>query len=152
MKHKAVKKLFPEWFSGRVSAKRAAQIQDHLTTCSACQEYYHQMTQILKNVGTSDLPVLESDPYLPARIRELSKLKEKGTIPESIRGKFQLALATLLLLLAMTFGFYLGKSLAISTVNSPQEELIADYSRMFSEETIIQQWESSISEGEESNQ
>ncbi len=155
MKQAHVKKLFLSWWEKKLSPGEKDAVEKHLSECDECQEYYHKMRVVLEDVRVDSLPYLQSDPYLPTRVRAMTE--KDGSVVASggekdLLARIRIAFATATLLLALFFGIFLGKGMAAVAGESSESEIINAYSEIFSQSSWVEQWDTSVVTSEEDSQ
>lgn len=154
MKRVHVKKQFLNWWEAKLSPAEKEKLEAHLGECGQCREYFQRMRILLEDVQVHALPHLQSDPYLPARVRALAENDGSATNSGGKRAypaKIRIAFATATLLAALFFGIFLGKGMAAVAGESSESELINAYSEIISQSSWVEQWDTSVmTSGEES--
>jgi predicted anti-sigma-YlaC factor YlaD len=141
MQKSHVKKLFLEWMEKNLSQDKQAQVEAHLEACKACRHYYRIMSKILEKPDFSGLEQLKPDPYFPTRLRAVSG--DEKTISHSgkfYRG-FRLSLVSLLLLIAVGLGIFVGNGLFQLTRQDKDSQLVNAYYEVIDQQTISDRWE-----------
>jgi len=110
MKQKHVTRLFLKWQDGSLRPRDKVRVEEHLKSCSACQHYFQTWADIFEKPDPTILPRLSADPYLPARIvsGEISDLGEEKSKPASLGVRW--SFATILTLVGLSTGAFLGIS------------------------------------------
>lgn len=103
---------FLEWSKGRLDDKKRQIVEHHLEMCEHCAKYYQTMQTIMEHPKTNQLPFLQKDPYLPARIKSKveSEQEEHEANKLALLGLSK-AMTGSLILFGLLFGFLLGQQL-----------------------------------------
>ncbi len=153
MKQRHVKKMFLDLQEGKLSEEQRDEVERHLQVCADCQSYYQKMANVIDQADLSIFPQLEPDPFLPTRIKaghtQLSAESQSSFWGVWQNSKIRWAVSTLMLALALSAGFFLGKGLH-STLSQDQEtEIVSAYYDAFSQQTLADGWESVLASQEE---
>lgn len=146
-----VTEYFQDWVENNLDEERTAEVAEHLNKCSVCMNYYEKLNGCLKPVDTSSEPKLTPDPFLPVKIENLIKSKEKKstTFTPILRWSF----ASLAIFFACLIGIQLGSSIAVTESEEITTEVFYDYYSAFSQNGIGETWNyfSDIEGGENEN-
>ncbi len=149
---KHVKQNYLDWAEGRLSPAQRGKIAGHLKHCRECQTYFQRLDNLFKAPPAAPLPELESDPFLPQRIKALaSQAREKPTDPSpgrlALLSGWQMVFSAALLFLAISLGVFLGKGLS-PVYQVSDEEIVQYYSEVFAPEEVDAYWQNLVPEDE----
>jgi anti-sigma factor RsiW len=157
MMHRRVIRRFLDWSDNRIDPKERADIQRHLDDCDDCRRYFESMTSLMKGVGSTALPHLEPDPFLPARIRanvapEPGRGLAQGA-PASLRPVFGRLAVTMLgagIVAAAVAGTLIGSGLSSRATAAQETRAIVDaYSEAFSQDEFATEWQTVLEVAQE---
>jgi hypothetical protein len=135
--HSDIRALFLPWAEHRLDQQSAREIEEHLSGCVTCKQYFETMTAAV--VPSALQPGrLQVDPYLPARIRALVGY------PEPLTGKQLVArwsLRTAAFAAAIGVGIYIGETLSYQRVTVTDQRIISEYSSYLAETGIGERWQ-----------
>lgn len=144
-----VKKHFQAWMDGRLDDEGKRLIDDHLGGCADCRLYYDRLSFLLEKPAENDLPRLDPDPALPARIRAAAisagRANRTITLGELFRplGWVRLSLTGAMLVIAVVLGVMMGRGVASEAVHA-DSDIYSEYYEAFSQSTLVDTWESVI--------
>jgi predicted anti-sigma-YlaC factor YlaD len=124
-------------------------VQTHLDDCAECRMYFERMSRLLERPESSDLPRLEPDPFLPARIRAMaddsSADRARATAPGRAIAKplgwLRLSSLGVMFVVAVAAGVYLGQSIALPRIQNGDSQLVSSYYEAFSQSSFADDWE-----------
>jgi predicted anti-sigma-YlaC factor YlaD len=149
MKRTHVKNAFLDWFEGKLTGEKKAQVEQHLKSCRDCQVYFQKMAEVWGEADLSIFPQLSPDPFLPARLKALAQEQQNAAgqnqkaflqWPKTIR----LGFSTLALFAAIVIGVLLGKGLSNANTAGDEyseEDLLSSYYLLFLQQNLAD-WES----------
>ncbi|MGD9486390.1 MAG: hypothetical protein AB7W47_00060 [Calditrichaceae bacterium] len=142
---KHVKIFFQDWLEQNLSEIRKREIESHIKKCESCGHYFMTMSALLQRPASKDIPVLTPDPYLPARVKALTREK-RSRLENGLRGRIiHWGLNGALAAAAIWIGIFLGTGLTDTTGSTTDESDIAlAYYEAFSPNNIADQFESVI--------
>ena len=148
---KHVTKYFQDWIEDNLDEKRKAEVSQHLNVCSVCQVYYQKLKGVLEPVDTSAVTKLTPDPFLPVKIENLIKGKEKK--PASFSPVLRWSFASVGIFVACLIGITLGSGIAETQDEEYTSEVFYEYYDAFSQSGIGETWDyfSNIEGGENEN-
>ncbi len=149
MKTNHVIESYQSWDDDRVTAEERRTIQQHLEECPKCRRYYENMSSLLEQPDPSLLPRLEPDPFLPTRIRAEAEAKSRRPALRRASSWARLSAAGVMVVVAATFGVYLGNGLSTATQSDDNTEMINAYYEAFSPTSIVDDWASLLENGED---
>ena len=149
MKTNHVIESYQSWGDDNVTAEERRRIQLHLEECAECRQYYESMSLLLDKSNPSLLPRLEPDPFLPTRIRAEAEAKGRRPALRRASSWARLSAAGVMVVVAATFGVYLGKGLSTATQLDEDTEMISAYYETFSPTSIVDDWASLLENGED---
>jgi anti-sigma factor RsiW len=154
MKDRHVIKQFQGWNEGRVDEQARLEIQSHLGDCDDCRRYFERMTKLMEGVGPENLPHLEPDPFLPARIRAAAEeSRGGGRAPRPAFGRLAASIMGATVVVAAVGGILIGGGLSSrATAGEETRALVDGYYEAFSPSDIDGEWETLLDEnnGDES--
>jgi anti-sigma factor RsiW len=155
---------FQAWSDGRINEKQRLAIEGHLEKCTDCRAYFEKMSLLFDQMGPASLPRLQPDPFLPARIRAISKGdKETETARDPARasarqarrrpfGWATLSAMAVLIVMAVWVGAYFGERLSLVSLAASQseaEEFVDSFYDEFSRPGFTSSWETILENNEE---
>jgi predicted anti-sigma-YlaC factor YlaD len=152
MKHRHVINRFLDWSENRAGERARLEIQHHLDECDDCRRYFEKMTMLMEGVGSDALPHLESDPFLPARIRARAEAQENGrvTVSRPVFGRLAAALLGIAVVAAGVAGTLIGSGLSSRAIAGEETQAIVNgYYEAFSQDEFAQEWETIVEPQEE---
>lgn len=115
-----VKKYFLDWLEGHIDDEKKKEINQHLKLCESCSTYFETMQIVMEESRPDQLPILEKDPFLPVRIKQLApKHKHQDSTSAPVFGLSK-SLTGSLVVVALVLGFLMGQLLVYSN-QSTQE-------------------------------
>jgi predicted anti-sigma-YlaC factor YlaD len=146
-----VTKYFQDWIENNLDENRKAEVAEHLNECSVCQVYYQKLKGVLEPVDTSEESKLTPDPFLPVKIENLIKGKEKK--PSSFAPVLRWSFASVGIFVACLIGITLGSGIAETESEQYTSEVFYEYYDAFSQSGIGDTWDyfSNIDGGENEN-
>jgi predicted anti-sigma-YlaC factor YlaD len=149
MKHKHVRKLFLEWFEGRLNSVKKIRIEKHLMQCSNCRVYYRRLSEIIDVVDLSDFKILEPDPYLPTRIPSTMKENKYPILPWDLSCLLHRIVATIILIICLGFGVFIGTRFGETSLEDNDIRIVDAYYQVLMQESVSDNWASLLEvEGE----
>jgi len=108
------RKYFLDYAENRLSPRKKAEVEEHLTHCPVCRNYFEQMGALLNPVAENEKPRLVLNEW------EFTRLQQRihETVPQTPVRRFRYAWQisfSLLLFLAITLGIWMGKGLTERT-------------------------------------
>lgn len=125
--HSQIRSLLIGWIDRSLSEQQRRSIEDHLTECSPCRQYFETMSQALLPSSNPPQPSLIADAYLPTRIKSLADHSTSEAVTRRVaisRWTFRTAAFSV----AVVFGVYLGEKLSYETTTVTDQNIIAEYS------------------------
>ena len=148
MNNNHVIESYQAWDDKRVTPEERRTIQQHLEECAECRRYYENMSLLLEEPDPSLLPRLEPDTFLPTRIRAEVEGKKTRHARRRAVGWARLSAAGAMVVVAATFGVYLGKGLSTDSQSADDMAMIDAYYEAFSPTSIVDDWASLLENGE----
>jgi anti-sigma factor RsiW len=114
MKCRKVRKKLSAYQDGELKPQEREEISRHLQTCPYCREQYEELDRIWKRLG--GLEQVSPGPWFYRHVvRKINENRQPGLLP-SLRHAYQamgaLAVASMLLIIGLAAGNYLGSDLA----------------------------------------
>jgi predicted anti-sigma-YlaC factor YlaD len=134
-----VTKYFQDWIENNLDEKRKTEVTQHLKECSVCQVYYQKLEGVMEPVDTSWEQKLKPDPFLPVKIVNLIKGKEKK--PSSFAPVLRWSFASVAIFVACLIGITLGSGIAETESEEYTSEVFYDYYNAFSQSGIGENWD-----------
>jgi anti-sigma factor RsiW len=141
-----VTRHFQEWIDGRLDNDARRAVESHLDECADCRAYFDRLSFLLEKPRASELPRLDPDPFVPARIRAAGKGRgERITLGELIRpfGWVRLSLVGGMLAIAVVLGVSMGRGLS-GDVARADGDIYSEYYKAFSQSSLSDSWESLV--------
>jgi len=152
MNEEHVIKSFQAWDEDRLDQEERRVVRRHLANCEPCRDYFEKMSEMLGNTDPSFLPRLETDPFLPTRIRAIVEAGERdplvapadssaatvGKQDVVARGRkttpygkaaawLRVSFAGAMTVIAVVTGVYLGRGLATTETANGDAEIVTAY-------------------------
>jgi predicted anti-sigma-YlaC factor YlaD len=143
LKVRHVTKFYSDWLDGRLSDSKQKKVQNHLSSCPQCRSYFLKMSDILTSPVTSELLMLEPDPYLPTRVRALSEeASGKSTYP--LFRKLKTSVLSLLVVFALGLGIFMGSYFFRTPPSESDTRITQAYYEAFSSVNVVDRFEDFI--------
>lgn len=118
MKCRSIQKKFSAYQDKELKPQEQEEISRHLLSCPSCQEQYEKLERVWQTLR--ELEEIHPDPWFYRQlVRRIGQPRERGLLP-SLQRFFQLlpspAIASILLVIGILAGAYLGNILARSSV------------------------------------
>jgi anti-sigma factor RsiW len=166
MRPKHVINDFQAWNDGRINEEKRLAIEQHLKACADCRAYFEKMSLLLDQMVPASLPRLESDPFLPARIRAISggeavtadETEQAAAIAARKRpfGWAGVSALALLIIAGVWMGALVGERLStlpLASSQSYETDIISSFYDEFKQSGFAGDWETILENGkEESNE
>ncbi len=136
---KHVTKYFQDWIEDNLDDEQKTKVTEHLKECSVCQIYYQKLKGVLEPVDSNEEPKLTPDPFLPVKIENLIKGKEKK--PASFATVLRWSFASVGIFVACMIGFTLGSGIAETQSEELTSEVFYEYYDAFSQSGIGVTWD-----------
>lgn len=129
-RHSHIQSLFLPWLELTLDAQQQQLVEEHLKECALCRNYFDAMSVILLPSQDSSRDTLVADPYLPTRIRAMAESSSRQ--PGGVKGAVaRWALRSVMFVMAVLFGIYLGEQLSYRTSVVTDQNIITEYSESF---------------------
>ena len=143
MKDRHVINQFQGWNEDRADEQARLEIQNHLGNCDDCRRYFEAMTKLMEGAGPENIPHLEPDPFLPARIRAAAEASQNGG--KAARPVFSRLAASMMgtaAVVAAVAGVLIGGGLSSRARAGEETRALVDgYYEAFSPSDIDGEWE-----------
>ncbi|UCG53019.1 MAG: zf-HC2 domain-containing protein, partial [Candidatus Latescibacterota bacterium] len=142
---------YQAWDEDRLNAEERRRVQQHLGECVECRRYFETMSVLLEKTDSSLLPRIEPDPFLPTRIRAMDKAT-RTPIPRCFIAWARISLVSVMIMIALSAGIYLGRGLATATRSNGETEIASAYYEAFSQSGFAAVWGDVVDGDEEEQQ
>ena len=126
-RHSHIQSLLLSWLELTLDAHQQRLVEEHLKECELCRKYFDTMSVILLPSRDSLSHTVTADPYLPIRIRAMveSSNREQRRVKGGVA---QWAFTTVMFVMAVVFGIYMGEQLSYRTTVVTDQNIITEYS------------------------
>ena len=133
MKCRNVQKRLSAYQDGELKPQEQEEIGRHLQDCLACREEYDNLERVWQNLG--GLEEIGPDPWFYAQlVRKIKEPPERGLLP-TLQHAFQFVgapvIVSMILIIGLVAGGYLGTNLARRDLLSFQSDLVGDSQSAF---------------------
>ena len=138
--------LFLKWHEKMIGEAEQSRIEQHLTECTHCKNYYDKMLAVFEDRSLLSLQPLKADPYLPSRISAIQKSGQEvhPKIIPAIRWSLVFAGAAL----AIVIGIFIGKGL-YNTQTTQSADDLSNYYNIIGQQKSTEQWNYTSLQGEQ---
>ncbi len=145
-----IKSKFLEWSEGKLSESEMHKIEQHLSGCKECKNYFEIMQDLTSPVSKENLNELEPDPFLPTRIKAIVNGEKNKANSKHNLSYLRLLFFSLASSAAIFLGIILGQGLYNSKQSSQSNQsIVSAYYQVYSQEGLSDHFESTLSTGQE---
>ncbi len=133
MKCRSVQKKLSAYQDGELKPLEQEELNRHLLSCRSCREAYEQLERVWRTLG--GLEEIRPDPWFYGQlVRRIKEQREHGLLP-ALQHVFQVigapAIASIILVIGLVAGSYLGSSLARRDLFPSQSNPVSDSQSAF---------------------
>lgn len=145
-----IKSKFLDWFESRLSEVEMHKIEEHLSECSECKNYFELMQDLTSPSIQKGLNELEPDPFLPTRIKAIVNGEKNEAKSKHVLSFLRLLFFSLASSAAILIGIMLGQGLYNSKQSyQNNQSIVSAYYQVYSQEGLSDNFESTLSTGRE---
>ena len=133
-----VTKLFLAWHEETISEQHRTEVSIHLEQCSNCRTYFEKMSAVFDDPSLLQVPGLQANPHLPARILALRAARREQRMFPIVRW----SLTGVGTVIAVLIGIYLGSGLTRTQTTSQSGSELSEYHDVIAQHGLIDQWDS----------